>query len=205
MRRAMKLIALAAAVMLLLTGCMDFSALQEEMPDPNATEQPTMPPLEDPVYTDREALYEWYNAVNIGDTLEALTEKFGEPRVDETENGENYVWEKDDGSGFAAVFYEDGRLRAKVLCYKDIRQLKELSGATNLNNVSALSKDHEFSTVCLALGGRPMEIAAISQDSSVNPEVKRVFAWLDSEGSCVQVLFSGKEKLESVSYFFADE
>ena len=86
-----------------------------------------------------------------------------------------------------------------------IRQLKGLSGATNLTNVSALSKDHDFSTVCLALGGKPMEIAAIAQDSTVNPEVKRVFAWLDSEGSCVQVLFSGSEKLESVSYFFAGE
>ncbi len=200
MRRKLKLAALLLLVAALLSGCMDFSSMMDVEMDPDATPAPTLAPLDAPVYTDREALYEWYNEVNIGDMLTDLTEKYGEPRTEETENGITYIWQNEAGYGFAAVFYENGRLRAKVLHYEDLRQMKQLSAATHVSNVTSLSKEYDFSMVCSVLGGKPMEIAAISQDSSVNPDVKRLFAWVAEDESSAQVLFSSKEKVESVSY-----
>ena len=72
MRRNIKLAALLILVAALLTGCMDFSALQQAQIDPNATPEPTMPPLTVPVYTDRDAVYEWYNQVSVGAKLDDL-------------------------------------------------------------------------------------------------------------------------------------
>lgn len=206
MRRKFKLAALLLMVAVLLSGCVDYSAMFDDaMIDPDATSAPTLAPLTDPVYTDLNAVYEWYNQVNIGDMLTDLTEKYGEPQKTESADGVNYTWTREDGCGFAAVFYENGRLRAKVLAYDDVRQLKDLSAATGLKNVTTLTKDYDFDMVCSALGGRPMEIAAIAQDSTVNPEVKRLFAWLDADGSCAQVLFNAKEKLEQANYNFAED
>jgi len=207
MRRIIKLAALIVTAALLLTGCMDFSALQNAMQsevDPNATPEPTMPPLTDPVFTDRDAVYEWYNQVNIGDTLEDLKATYGEPIIETDANGDTYIWKNENNYGFAAVFYSDNRLRAKVIYYDDMRQLKGLSNATNLANFATLKTSHDFSMACLALGGKPCEIAAIAEDQSANPEVQRVFAWLDQNGSNIQILFGADEKIIQISYAFAD-
>ncbi len=206
MRRKFKLAALLIMVAALLSGCVDYSAMfDESMIDPDATPEPTVGPLTAPVFTDLEPVYKWYNEVSIGDMLTDLTEKYGEPVVAETTDGANYTWTDENGHGFAAVFFENGRLRAKVLVYEDVRQLKDISAATGLNNVTTLTQDYDFDMVCSILGGKPLEIAAIAQDSTVNPEVKRLFTWLDTKGNCVQVLFSAKEELEQVNYNFVDE
>ncbi len=133
-----------------------------------------------------------------------LIARFGEPQIDTTDNGDTYVWAMEDGYGFAAVFFDSGRLRAKALYYKDIRQLGQLSNATNISGFSSLSSSYTFEMTCGLLGGRAMEIMQIAQDSSAEPEVKRVFAWVTEKGDCVQVLFKGNETLESVSYSMAD-
>lgn len=199
MRSITKLTALILLAALLLCGCTG-----EGVDDPNATPQPTIVPLTEPLYTDRDALYEMYNEVSIGDTLSELTERYGEPIIETDDNGDSYVWTNEEGYGFVAVFYDNDCLRAKVLYYKDLRQLMNLSAATAIDNVSLLNDDHSFSEVCMALGGKPMELAAIAQDSSVNPEVKRLFAWVDEEGSFAQVLFGDDEQLEEVSFYFAE-
>lgn len=207
MRRNIKLAALLVMVALLLSGCMDFSALQTTMQsevDPNATPEPTVPPLTAPVFTDRDAVYEWYNQVNIGDTLDDLKATYGEPTIETDQNGDTYIWKNENNYGFAAVFYSDNRLRSKVVYYEDMRQFKELSGATNLANFATLKTSHDFSMACLALGGKPCEIAAIAEDQSANPEVQRVFAWLDENGSNIQILFGADEKIIQISYAFAD-
>ena len=206
MRRNIKLAALLILVAALLTGCMDFSAFQNAQPeiDPNATPSPTDPPLTDPVFTDRDAVYEWYNQVNIGDKLEDLKAAYGEPTIETDQNGDTYFWVNEQGYGFAAVFFPGNTVRAKVVYYKDIRQLKGLSDADNLANFATLKTSHNFTMACLALGGKPCEIAAIAEDQSANPAVQRVFAWLDKNGSNIQILFGADEKIIQISYAFSD-
>lgn len=206
MRRNIKLAALLLMVALLLTGCMDFSALQNAQTeiDPNATPKPTVEPLTAPVFTDRDAVYEWYNQVNIGDKLDDLKATYGEPVIESDQNGDTYIWTNENNYGFAAVFFSDGSLRSKVVYYEDMRQLKELSGATNLANFATLKTSHDFSMACLALGGKPCEILALAEDNSANPEIERVFVWFDEHGSSIQILFGSNEKIKQISYAFVD-
>ena len=194
------LAALVLATTLLLTGCVQGG----DAVDPNAEPTATLAPLTEPMYTDREALYQYYNAVTFDETLDSLTEKYGEPVKEEGESGDSYSWVMEDGYGFAAAFFDSGRLRAKVLYYKDLRQLGEISNATSIDQFAVLNKNYTYAMTCGALGGRAMELAQIAQDTSDNPEIKRLYVWATPKGDVVQVLFSGDEKLESVSYTLAE-
>lgn len=194
------LAALVLATALLLTGCVQGG----DAVDPNAEPTATLAPLTEPMYTDREALYQYYNAVTFDETLDSLTEKYGEPVKEEGESGDSYSWVMEDGYGFAAAFFDSGRLRAKVLYYKDLRQLGEISNATSIDQFAVLNKNYTYAMTCGALGGRAMELAQIAQDTSDNPEIKRLYVWATPKGDVVQVLFSGDEKLESVSYTLAE-
>ena len=194
------LAALGLATALLLTGCVQGG----DAVDPNAEPTATLAPLTEPMYTDREALYQYYNAVTFDETLTSLTEKYGEPVKEEGESGDSYSWVMEDGYGFAAAFFDSGRLRAKVLYYKDLRQLGEISNATSIDQFAVLNKNYTYAMTCGALGGRAMELAQIAQDTSDNPEIKRLYVWATPKGDVVQVLFSGDEKLESVSYTLAE-
>ena len=202
MKRLIKLAALTALAVILLSGCVALPGL--DLSTEEAAPEETLPPLTEPMYTDREALYQYYNQVNIGDTLEALTEKFGEPEIESTDNGDTYLWVMDDGYGFAGVFFNGGKLRAKALYYKDVRQLGQLSAATSLEQFTSLNSNYTYEMTCGLLGGRSMEVAQIAQDSSLEPEIKRVFVWCNEKGSRVEVLFKGNEQLESVSYSVAE-
>ena len=73
------LAALVLAMALLLTGCVQGG----DAVDPNAEPTATLAPLTEPMYTDREALYQYYNAVTFDETLTSLTEKYGEPVKEE--------------------------------------------------------------------------------------------------------------------------
>lgn len=194
------LAALVLATALLLTGCVQGG----DAVDPNAEPTATLAPLTEPMYTDREALYQYYNAVTFDETLTSLTEKYGEPVKEEGKSGDSYSWVMEDGYGFAAAFFDSGRLRAKVLYYKDLRQLGEISNATSIDQFAVLNKNYTYAMTCGALGGRAMELAQIAQDTSDNPEIKRLYVWATPKGDVVQVLFSGDEKLESVSYTLAE-
>ena len=194
------LAALVLATALLLTGCVQGG----DAVDPNAEPTATLAPLTEPMYTDREALYQYYNAVTFDETLTSLTEKYGEPVKEEGESGDSYSWVMEDGYGFAAAFFDSGRLRAKVLYYKDLRQLGEISNATSIDQFAVLNKNYTYAMTCGALGGRAMELAQIAQDTSDTPEIKRLYVWATPKGDVVQVLFSGDEKLESVSYTLAE-
>ncbi len=203
MKRWIKLAALTLTAALLLTGCLgmvgDIDAGEPD--EPRATQEP----LTEPMFEDREALYQYYNQVKFGDTLNGLTELLGEPKKEETDNGTTYIWEMDDGYGVAAVFFDSGKLRAKALYYKDLRQLGKLSAATSIQQFTNLNKNYTYEMTCGMLGGRSMEIMQVAQDSSAEPEIKRVFVWCNEKGDCVQVLFTGDEKLESVTYSLAED
>ena len=194
------LAALVLATALLLTGCVQGG----DAADPNAEPTATLAPMTEPMYTDREALYQYYNAVTFDETLTSLTEKYGEPVKEEGESGDSYSWVMEDGYGFAAAFFDSGRLRAKVLYYKDLRQLGEISNATSIDQFAVLNKNYTYAMTCGALGGRAMELAQIAQDTSDSPEIKRLYVWATPKGDVVQVLFSGDEKLDSVSYTLAE-
>lgn len=206
MLHRIKRAALAAAIVaiaLAMSGCMDidYSQLVSDM---DAEPAATAAPLTEPMYEDAEALYQYYIQVSIGDTLADLTAKFGEPTsVEERDEGSIYSWKMADGYGFAAAFFDSGRLRAKVVHYEDIRQLSKLSAATGLDYVSMLSKEYTFEMVNNTMGGSAMEIAQFAQDGSVNPEVKTLYAWLTEGGSCVQILFSAEGKYEEMNLYLA--
>lgn len=200
LKKCTTLAALVLATALLLTGCVQGG----DAVDPNAEPTATLAPLTEPMYTDREALYQYYNAVTFDETLTSLIEKYGEPVKEEGESGDSYSWVMEDGYGFAAAFFDSGRLRAKVLYYKDLRQLGEISNATSIDQFAVLNKNYTYAMTCGALGGRAMELAQIAQDTSDNPEIKRLYVWATPKGDVVQVLFSGDEKLESVSYTLAE-
>ena len=205
MKRKLKLAILFALVAALLVGCSAQDGSENEQGYNTSVFGDTVEPLNAPVFTDREAVYEMYNAVNIGERMENIVAAYGEAdMVEEDDYGSTYIWFNDEGYGMVGLFYEDGRLRAKSLYFEDMRQLKELSAATSIENFALLETSHDFSMVCLALGGKPCEIAAVAQDSSLDPEIYRVFAWLDEYGSNVQVMFNSKEKIIQVSYSLAD-
>ena len=207
--RLLALIALVALVALTLSGCGEeiTAAVTAQLEANEAANEPqaTLAPMTSEMFTDRKAVYQYYNQVNIGDTLQSITERFGEPEREENENGESYVWKMDDGYGVACVFFESGKLRAKGVYYEDLRQFGRLSNSTSIENFTQLNSNYTFEMACGVLGGRAMEILQIAQDTSADPEVKRVFVWSDEKGDLVQILFSGSEKLESVTYTMADE
>ena len=188
----------------LLTGCMNYSQMVTDM---EQDEEPaaTQAPLTEPMYTDREALYQYYNQVTVAvDTLEDLTQRFGEPTVETTENGNTYIWKMEDGYGFTAVFFDSGRLRAKALYMEDVRQLGLLSSATGIQNFTSLNTNFTFEMTAGLMGGRPMELCQVAQDSSADPEIKRAFVWANEKGDVVQVLFKGNEQLENIIYSLAE-
>lgn len=201
MNRKIKLAALLLIAALLLTGCVGMPTAPV---DPNATPKPTMAPLTAPVFTDRDAVYEWYNEVKIGDTLDDLIARYGEPTIEETDNGSTYYWRNEAGYGFAAVFFSNNKLRSKIVAYEDPRQFMELSAATSLANFANLKTEHDFSMACLALGGKPCEMMVIALDESANPDTQHLYIWVDEHGSSIWILFNSKEKIQQVSYALAD-
>ena len=206
LKRLMKIGALALVMAIALTGCMDYSQIAQSMVAEDDEEpQATLAPLDKPMYTDRDALYALYNQAEVSvDTLDGLTERLGEPEQEQTENGVNYIWKTEDNCGFVGVFFDSGRLRAKALYYEDLRQLGQLSAATSIDQFASLNNNYTYEMVCGMLGGRSMEIMQIAQDSSLDPEIKRVFVWCDEKGNVVQILFKGDERLESVTYSLAE-
>lgn len=215
MKKCLILLLILLVAALPLSGCSMYNdaideyvgGLVSENEQQNADEpKATVAPLTVPMYTDRKAVYQYYNAIAVGDTLESLTEKYGEPTKEENENGVNYTWIMEDGYGFCATFFDDGVLSAKVLYYEDIRQLAPLSKATGLNNVSMLSNSYTLDTVKGILGGRGMQIAAMLSDSTDAPQIQYLYCWIDETGdNVVQVLFDKDGKISQVVCSFADE
>lgn len=183
---------LIALVALGFTGCVPMGEISGE---PDAT----MPPMTAELFTDYDAVYAYYNEVTFADTLATLTERFGEPVPEETENGTNYAWHFEDGYGFVCAFFETGELRAKVIYYDDIRQFRNLSNATNLSAVQNFDKNIDFQTCVSVFAGRPIEIAQISTEST-GKDIRRVYAWIDADDNIVQILFTSQGKVESASY-----
>ena len=209
--RILALTALLVCALFVLTGCGEnlFPNMQqavEQAAQSDDEPEATRAPFTAEMYTDREALYQYYNDVTFADTLETLTERYGEPEVSENENGSSYTWSMDDGYGFVCVFFDNGKMRAKALLYEDARQFGAISKSTGLSNVTQLNKNVTFEMCRGILAGRGMEIMQVAQDTSADPEINRVFDWVDEPGeNVVQVLFNGQEQLESVSYSFAED
>ncbi len=200
------LFALVLSVLALtLSGCMDYSGMMSGYVEDAAQQAETeaqatpIPALTAEKYTDAEVFLATYNAVKFSDTVQSLTERYGEPAVSQVSSNDYYEWVMEDGTGAAAVFFENGRLRAKVAYYDDIRQLTEIAKGTNLSVAGNISDQASYLTVCSLFGGRGVEILRSASNSSAAAEYTRLVVWLDGEGGCVQILFSQDDKVKEVT------
>lgn len=159
----------------------------------------TAPPMTAEYFTDYDAVYVHYKQVSFSDTLATLTERFGEPEVITTENGSNYTWVMEDGFGFTCAFFETGELRAKIVYYEDVRQFRDLSNSINLSTVESFDKEVNFQTCVSVFVGRPIEIGQIANNIDAS-DVSRIYCWMDSNESMVQILFKADGTIDSMSY-----
>ena len=193
----MLMAALALIAALCLTGCMDFEGEPIE-PEPEPT---PVPPLSEPMLTDEDALYRYYNEVRVpGDTLAALKERYGDPEEEATEGGTIYRWVMEDGYGFSVGTFPDGRIRGKVLHIKDLRQLGALSNSTNPSGSLGLTKDYSFAQCKSLMGGKPMQIMITEADPSLNATRSAMWVWANEDGEVAQVIFGNESRVESYYY-----
>ena len=213
MKKIALLLALVLVLVLSLTGCSGFQQAAEQYVSEIAAqqeeeEQPreTLPPLTEPMYTDRAALYQYYNLIAVTDTLESLTAQYGEPVEETTENGTNYTWVMEDGYGFSCAFYDDGSLRAKILYYDDLRQLGALSRATGISNVTMLSGSYTLDMVKSLMGGRAMQIMANVKTQGTTPEIEYLYCWISEDGTqLAQIYFDSGFKVKQVVYNLGED
>ena len=184
-------VALTALIALGFTGCSSIGA--------PAGPAVTPPPMTAELYTDYDAVYAHYNSVTFEDTLDTLTERFGEPETVTTANGANYTWIMEDGYGFTCAFHPTGELLAKVIHYEDVRQFRDLSSSGNLDIVEEFDKSVTFQECLSFFAGRPIEIAQIHSDAA-GDDINRVYTWIDAEDNMVQILFKADGTVDSVSY-----
>jgi len=201
-------LALLLASILLLTGCMsfDFSALTVEDDAASVEAEATpIPELTAPLYTDYDAVYAHYGEVSMtADTIVTLTDRYGEPAVEEDSEGNKmYTWVFEDGYGFTCAAFPSGTLRAKVVYYEDMRQFRDLSSSSNLDNVINFDKSIDFQTCVGLFRGRPIEVAQIAQEEGA-AGFARVYCWLDQQDQIVQILFKSDGTVDSISYQLND-
>ena len=103
-------------------------------------------------------------------------------------------------SSVAVVFFENGRMRSKLVDFEDIRQFGKVSGAKGLDNIMSMSKDFDLTSVSLMLGAEGVEMIRVAQDSSANPDFNVGYIWANEEGQAAMVLFNKKGTIEQVSY-----
>lgn len=167
--------------------------------NPTAPKATPLPPLTAPVFESEEDVLGLYNEITFDDTLATLTERYGEPTVETDANGDIYFWSKD-GSGVAIVFFDNGRMRSKLVNFEDVRQFSKLSQTPNLENVLSLSSDMMVDDVNLYLGAEGIEFIRIAQNSSLSPDFSIGYLWVNEKGEDVKILFNRNGKLDSLSY-----
>lgn len=206
---------LVAMIVLSLTGCQAApeavpeaapAATEEAAPEateeaaPEATDAPeaTWEPLTKALITDKELFYQYYNQVTMSDTVDTLTERFGEPIEEKTEEGTSYLFIMDDGYGFVVAVRESGRVQAKIAYYDDVRQLEPITSGTNLEAASMLTKESRYLDISRQFGGNGLEIAQIAGDTSSNPPIQRLFLWMEGDMT-MQALFDADGMLLSAN------
>jgi hypothetical protein len=177
----------------------DYSQIAEEMARTEETAEATpLPPLSEPMYEDEAALYKYYNEVGFDDTLSGLIERYGEPQTQETDGNTSYTWVMGDGYGVTSAFYENGRMHWKSLHVKDQRQLGKISKLENFSGVYSLNTEYSYSMCKSILGGKPMQIGYIAEDSSDEPTYNALYVWADEGGNLAQILFGNDGNLIQV-------
>ena len=190
MKKRMLLVLLAAA--LALTGCagMGGGGGADATPRPEMTAR---------MYETREDAFAMYDQVTFDDTVESLSERFGEPIVETDSNGESYTW-LDGDRGVVAVFFSNGRLRSKLVYFEDFRQFGKISDAQNVSGVLTANKEMSLNDMNLLLGGEGVEFIQVAQDASLSPAMNRGYMWISLDGEEVKILFNSKGGIEQVSY-----
>lgn len=198
--RKLLLILMAVGLAVGLSGCMmDMSSTQM----PVGVDTTPMPALEEPVFTDAEAVYSLYNQVSFQDTLDDLTARLGEPQVETINDQDNksYNWVGENGSGVACAFSDTGKLLGKVLYYEDFRQCAGLMpGEFDINAVASVITGMSHENVISMLGSDGIELAQVAQDNSANPAISVLYMWVNERGDMIQILFDANGLAQQVSY-----
>ena len=198
--RKLLLILMAVGLAVGLSGCMmDMSSNQM----PVGVDTTPMPALEEPVFTDAEAVYSLYNQVSFQDTLDDLTARLGEPQVETINDQDNksYNWVGENGSGVACAFSDTGKLLGKVLYYEDFRQCAGLMpGEFDINAVASVITGISHENVVSMLGSDGIELAQVAQDNSTNPAISVLYMWANERGDMIQILFDANGLAQQVSY-----
>lgn len=198
--RKLLLILMAVGLAVGLSGCMmDMSSNQM----PVGVDTTPMPALEEPVFTDAEAVYSLYNQVSFQDTLDDLTSRLGEPQVETINDQDNksYNWVGENGSGVACAFSDTGKLLGKVLYYEDFRQCAGLMpGEFDINAVASVITGISHENVISMLGSDGIELAQVAQDNSANPAISVLYMWVNERGDMIQILFDVNGLAQQVSY-----
>ena len=121
-----------------------------------------------------------YERIEMDDTLETLTERYGEPVL--TEDG--YA----DFGGALCAFFESGRLRAKIVSFETLSEVAQVSDA-DFSKAKGLKKGASEEEVNALFGGAGAEIMRINLSDEENSGVQRVDAWINADGNAVQALF----------------
>ena len=177
--RKLLLILMAVGLAVGLSGCMmDMSSNQM----PVGVDTTPMPALEEPVFTDAEAVYSLYNQVSFQDTLDSLTSRLGEPQVETINDQDNksYNWVGENGSGVACAFSDTGKLLGNAVA-------SVITGISHENVISMLGSDG-------------IELAQVAQDNSANPAISVLYMWVNERGDMIQILFDANGLAQQVSY-----
>ncbi len=160
-----------------------------------------LPPMEAELFTDAEKVFALYNQVTFDDTVDTIAERLGEPTKETSENGDYWLWQNEDGAGVGAVFFDNGKLRSKVVVFEDIRQFELLSNTQSFENVAFLQEGMEPLTVAAAFGSEGIEIMRMLTDSGADGVEQYLLLWVMEGGSIAQCMFAeGDAGLQQVSY-----
>jgi len=157
--------------------------------------------MEAEMFTDLDSVFALYNQVTFDDTVDTVTEKLGEPTKETSENGDYWVWKDENGAGVGAVFFENGKLRSKVVVFEDIRQFANLSGVKSFENVTLLAEGMTVETVSVAFGSEGIEIMRMLTDSGAEGVEQFLLLWVTEGGNIAECLFAdGEAGLQQATY-----
>jgi len=167
-----KLLLVALAVMLLLSGCSQATEPETNSGDPPAADT-------------RPYNLEKYRQIEMGDSYAAVAELLGNPgeALVDGDRLDQYIWENEDGSNISVTFYDDqvtGRSQAYLAAY-----LTDGAKVT-LAQYDRVEEGMELAEVEEILGEGTETL--LSEEGA---GTKAIYGWHNSDGGSIGVTFVG--------------
>lgn len=119
-----------------------------------------------------------YDEILMSDTLETITEKYGEGTATD-----GYLLFGD----ALCSFFESGRLQAKSRCYTDIREVAALTQGS-FNDVTGFTQGTEESELIAYLGeGEEVLVMNLSDEDEAG--LRKLIAWRNENNAVLEALF----------------